>query len=103
MATNTELLNKARKAHRNRQQNAPRLLLDAIDHRIREIDPDGDPWAAAQRIAKAVNFTGIEAAYYGAMLFERDARETGRYHSDDWTMNYDIAKMLLDRLDREFA
>lgn len=98
-----KLLEVARKAHLNGQDNAPRLLLDAIEHRIREIDPDEDAWAAAKRMAKAKNNTGIEGAYWGVMMLEEDFQLEGRYHPDDWQLSFDIAEILICALDLEYA
>ena len=97
------LLEVAKKAHLNGQDNAPRLLLDAIDHRIREIDPDGDPWEAAQRMAKEKNRSGIEGGYWGIMMLEADLQREGYYHPDDWQMYFDIAEILICALDLEYA
>ena len=55
----------------------PRLLLDAVDHRIQEIDPDGDPWEASQRMAKEKNNDGIEGGYWGVMVLEEDFQREG--------------------------
>ena len=97
------LLEVAKKAHFNGQDNAPRLLLDAIDHRIREIDPDSDPWEAAQRMAKEKSNSGIEGAYWGVMILEEDFQREGRYHPDDWQLSFDVAEILICALDLEYA
>ena len=97
------LLEVAKKAHLNGQDNAPRLLLDAVDHRIREIDPDSDPWEAAQRMAKEKNFSGIEGGYWGVMVLEEDFQREGRYHPDDWQLSFDVAEILICILDLEYA
>ena len=97
------LLEVAQKAHRNGQKNATRLLLDAVDHRIREIDPDGDPWEAAQRMAKEKNNEGIRGGYWGVMILEEDFQREGRYHPDDWQLSFDVAEILICALDLEYA
>ena len=97
------LLEVAKKAHLNGQDNAPRLLLDAVDHRIREIDPDSDPWEAAQRMAKEKNNEGLRGGYWGVMVLEEDFQREGRYHPDDWQLSYDIAEILICILDLEYA
>ena len=97
------LLEVAQKAHLKGQENAPRLLLDAVDHRIREIDPDGDPWEAAQRMAKEKNNDGIEGGYWGVMSLEEDFQREGRYHPDDWQLSFDVAQILVCILDLEYA
>ena len=98
-----KLLEAAQKAHDNGQRNAPRLLLDAVDHRIREIYPDGDPWEAAQRMAKERNNDGIRGGYWGVMTLEEDFQREGRYHPDDWQLSFDIAEILICALDLEYA
>ncbi len=97
------MLDAAEQAHQQGQQNAPRLLLDALEYRIREIDPDPDSWAAAKRIAIEKNASGIKSGYWGAMLFEEDARRDGCYHEDDWRMSWDIAEIVICHLDLEYA
>ena len=98
-----KLLEAAQKAHLNGQDNAPRLLLDALDHRIREIEPGSDPWEAAQRMANERNNSGIRGAYWGVMMLEEDFKREGRYHPDDWQMCFDIAEILICALDLEYA
>ena len=96
------LLERARKALRRKQKNGPRLLLEAVDYRIREIEPDcTDLWAAAQRIAKARAKIGIEAGYWGVMLFKQDADREGRYHKDDAELLYETAEIVLRMLGPE--
>ena len=97
------LLEVAQKAHLNGQENAPRLLLDAVEHRIREIDPDRDPWEAAQHMAKEKNNSGLEGGYWGIMMLEEDFQREGYYHPDDWQMCFDIAEILICALDLEYA
>ncbi len=97
------LLEVAQKAHLNGQENAPRLLLDAVDHRIREIDPDSDPWEAAQRMAKEKDNEGIRGGYWGVMILEEDFQREGRYHPDDWQLSFDVAEILICILDLEYA
>ena len=97
------LLEVAQKAHLNGQENAPRLLLDAVDHRIREIDPDRNPWEAAQHMAKEKSNDGIEGGYWGVMVLEEDFQREGRYHPDDWQLSFDVAEILICILDLEYA
>ena len=97
------LLEAAKKAHLNGQKNAPRLLLDAVEHRIREIDPGEDSWAAADRMAKEKGNTGIEAGYRGVRMLEEDFHREGYYHPDAWQLSFDIAEILICILDLEYA
>ena len=93
------MLDAAEQAHQQGQQNAPRLLLDALEYRIREIDAGPDSWAAAKRISAEKGDTGIEAGYRGVMSFERQVRRDGGYHQDDWQMCWDIAEIVICSLD----
>ena len=97
------MLDAAEQAHQQGQQNAPRLLLDALEYRIREIDPDPDSWAAAKRISAEKDDTGIEAGYRGVMSFEREVQRDGCYHQDDWQMCWDIAEIVICSLDVRYA
>lgn len=95
-------LERARKALRRKQKNGPRLLLEAVDCRIRELEPDcTDLWAAARRIAKARGKIGIEAGYWGVMLFKQDADREGYYHKDDAELLYETAEIVLRMLGPE--
>ena len=93
------MLDAAEQAHQQGQKNAPRMILDALEYRIREIDADPDSWAAAKRISAEKDDTGIEAGYRGVMSFEREVRREGRYHQDDWQMCWDIAEIVICSLD----
>ena len=94
------ILDAADQAHQQGQKNAPRLILDALKYRIREIDPDPDSLAAAKRISAEKDDTGIEAGYRGVMSFEREVRrDGGGYHQDDWQMCWDIAEIIICSLD----
>ena len=97
------LIEKARKALRRQQKNGPRLLLEAVNYRIRELEPgcDDDYWAAAQRIAIARNEGGIEAGYWGVNQFKKDADRNGRYHQEDAQLGYEIGEILLHMLGPE--
>ena len=93
------MLDAAEQAHQQGQENAPRLLLDALEYRIREIDANPDSWAAAKSISAEKDDTGIEAGYRGVMSFEREVRRDGGYHQDDWQMCWDIAEIIICSLD----
>ena len=90
------LIEKAREALRRRQKNGPRLLLEAVDCRIRELEPDcADPWLAAQQIAKKRSLPGIEAGYRGVMLLKGDVDRDGHYDSAVGRASYEAAEVLL--------
>ena len=94
------LLEKAKKALRRKQKNGPRLLLEAVNYRIRELAPDcgDDFWAAAQQLAKTRNEGAIEAGYWGVMMFKKDADRNGIYHKEDAEMLYETAEIVLRML-----
>lgn len=95
-------LERARKALRRKQKNGPRLLLEAVDCRIRELEPDcADLWAAARRIAKARGKIGIEGGYRGLMLLKADADRNGYYHKEDAELLYETAEAVLRMLGPE--
>ena len=91
------LIEKVKKALRRQQKNGPRLLLEAVNYRIRELEPgcNDDYWAAAQRIAKACNEGGIEAGYRGLMWLKWDADRDGYYNREDGEISYEAAEILL--------
>ena len=97
------LMEKAKKALRRKQKNGPRLLLEAVNYRIREIEPDCDDdyWAAAQRIAKTRNEGAIEAGYWGVKQLKADADRNGFYHKEDADLGYEIGEILLHMLGPE--
>ena len=95
-------LERARKALRRKQKNGPRLLLEAVDYRIRELEPDcTDLWAAARRIAKARDKIGIEGGYRGLMLLKGDVDRDGHYDSAVGRASYEAAEVLLYILSNE--
>ena len=96
------LIEKDREALRRRQKNGPRLLLEAVDCRIRELEADcADPWLAAQRIAKKRSLPGIEAGYRGVMLLKGDVDRDGYYDSAVGRASYEAAEVLLYILSNE--
>ena len=102
MPSAAALIEKARKALRRKQKNGPQLLLDAVNYRIRELEPDCDDfWAAAQHLAKTRNEGGIEAGYWGVMMFKKYADRDGRYHKEDAQLGYETAEIVLHMLGPE--
>ena len=97
------LIEKAKKALRRKQKNGPQLLLDAVNYRIRELEPDcgDDFWAAAQHLAKTRNEIGIEAGYCGLMILKAAAARNGFYDKEDAELLYDTAAAVLSILDWE--
>ena len=96
------LIEKARKALRRKQKNGPQLLLDAVNYRIRELEPDCDDfWAAAQHLAKIRNKGGIEGGYCGLMILKAAADRNGFYDKEDAELLYDTATAVLSMLNSE--
>ena len=96
------LMEKAKKALRRKQKNGPRLLLEAVNYRIHELEPDcSDYWAAAQRIAKTRNEIGIEAGYRGLMIMKSAADRNGFYYKEDAELLYETAEIVLHMLGPE--
>ena len=96
------LMEKAKKALRRKQKNGPRLLLEAVNYRIHELEPDcADYWAAAQRIAKTRNKISIEGGYQGLMIMKAAADRNGYYDKEDAELLYDTATAVLRMLDSE--
>ena len=96
------LIEKAKKALRRKQKNGPQLLLDAVNYRIRELEPGCDDfWAAAQHLAKTRNEIGIEAGYCGLMILKAAAARNGFYDKEDAELLYDTATAVLNILDTE--
>ena len=97
------LLEKAKKALRRKQKNGPRLLLEAVNYRIRELAPDcgDDFWETAQQLAKTRNEGAIEAGYRGLMILKADADRNGYYDKEDAELIYDTAAAVMRMLAKE--
>ena len=96
------LMEKAKKALRRKQKNGPRLLLEAVNYRIHELEPDcSDYWAAAQRIAKTRNKGAIEGGYRGLMIMKAAADRNGSYYKEDAELLYETAEIVLHMLGPE--
>ena len=97
------LMEKARKALRRKQKNGPQLLLDAVNYRIRELEPDcgDDYWETAQHLAKTRNEGAIEAGYRGLMILKADADRNGYYDKEDAELIYDTAAAVMRMLATE--
>ena len=100
-----KLLEKAIAAKEQNPKIAPRLLLEAMQQRIREVAPDHDPdfWIAARKLARDKDDIGIEAAYWGLMMFDKDFRECGNYNEEQWEISLDVAEISIRMLEEENA
>ena len=99
------LLEKAVLAKEQNPKVAPRLLLEALQQRIREVVPDHDPdfWVAARKLARDVDDIGIEAAYYGLMRFDREFGGRGNFNHEQWEDHYVAAEYTIRQLELENA
>ena len=105
MTPTTKLLEKAVLAREKEPRIAPRLLLEALQQRIREVVPDHDPdlWKAARNLARDKNDIGIEAAYYGLMRFDIEFGERGNFNEEQWEDHYIAAEYTVRQLEEENA
>ncbi|MYC33369.1 MAG: hypothetical protein F4X64_09360 [Chloroflexi bacterium] len=97
------MIEKAKRALRRHQKNGPALLLDAVDYRLRQVDPKSDPWTVIKRMAKAHNNPAYESAYLGVQSLQEDAKRDGRYHQEDWELSCETAEIILYMLERDCA
>ncbi|MYC33699.1 MAG: hypothetical protein F4X64_11040 [Chloroflexi bacterium] len=100
-----KLLEKALLAKEQSPKIAPRLLLEALQQRIREVVPDHHPdlWVAARKLARDKDDIGIEAAYWSLMMFDRDFGERGNFNEEQWEDGYDVAEITIRLLEQEHA
>ena len=100
-----KLLEKAIAAKEQNPKIAPRLLLEALQQRIREVAPDHDPdfWSAARKLARDKDDIGIEAVYWSLMMFDKDFRERGDFNDEQWEDCFDGAEVILGMLEAEYA
>ena len=97
------LLAKARRAHEREREKAPRLLLKAVQQRVREICPDEDPWDAVRRMAEEKDDRAIRVTYRGVMLLEDDRQRNLPYDDDSWEIHTDMAEILIEMLDEYYG
>ena len=99
------LLAKAVKARERNPKDAPHLLLEALQQRIREVVPghDPDPWVAARKLARDQDDIGIESAYYGLMRFHLEYGQRGDFNEEQWEDHYAAAEITIRLLEQENA
>lgn len=93
------MIEKAKRALRRRQKNGPALLLEAVNYRIREVDPESDPWVVVKRLAKVHNHSGVESAYWGVVELKEESDRYGRYDKEDAEFRYELGEIVLSLLD----
>ena len=100
MASVATLLAQARRAYQQEREQAPALLLKAVQQRVREICPDEDPDDAVRRMAKEQNDGAIRSTYWGIALLEQDQQRNLPYDDESWEINTDMADILIEKLDQ---
>ena len=97
------MIEDAKRALCRQQKNGPALLLAAVDYRIRQIDPDSDPWTVIKRVAKARNHSGIESAYWGVAQLKEEFDQYGRYDKEEAELGYELGEIVLSLLDERLG
>ena len=99
------LLEKAVLAKEQNPKIAPRLLLEALQQRIREVVPDPDPdlWVAALNLAREVDDLGIESVCWSLLMFEKDFGGRGDFNDEQWEDCFDGAEAIIGMLEHEYA
>ena len=98
------LLERAYRARYADPENAPRIILEILQQRIRDIEPDVDDyWEAAKRLGRKRGNRNIDGGYWSAMVFEEDHR-LGRmqHNADDWEMEMEGLEHTLGLLTRDY-
>ncbi len=84
---------------------APRLLLEALQQRIREVAPDHDLdfWVAARKLAQDIDDIGIESVYWSLLMFEKDFGDRGDFNDEQWEDCFDGAEAIIGMLESKYA
>lgn len=93
-----ELIRQAEYAQKHNPAAAPLLLKQALDVRLREIDPDSEPQDTARRLTAELGHDGISSVYFGAMLDEQ-YRKKGYKWEIQWEVSRDATESALSILD----
>ena len=98
------LLERAYRARYADPENAPRIILEILQQRIRDLEPDVDDyWEAAQRLARKRGGRNIDGGYWNAVIFEEDHRLGRMQHdADDWEMMMEGFEYTLGLLTRDY-
>ena len=99
------LLEKAVLAKEQNPKVAPRLLLEALRQRIREVVPDPDPdlWVAALNLAREVDDLAIESVCWSLLMFEKDFGDRGDFNDEQWEDCFVGAELVIQMLEVEYA
>lgn len=93
-----ELIRQAEYAQKHNPAAAPLLLKQALDARLRQIDPDSEPQDTARRLTAELGHDSISSVYFGAMLDEQ-YRESGYKWEIQWEVCRDATENALSILD----
>ena len=93
-----ELIRQAEYAQKHDPAAAPLLLKQALDVRLRQIDPDSEPQDTARRLTAELGHDGISSVYFGATLDEQ-YRKTGYKWEIQWEVSRDATESALSILD----
>ena len=77
---------------------APLLLKQALDARLRQLDPDSEPQDTARRLTAELGHDSIFSVYFGAMLDEQ-YRKNGYKWEVQWEVCRDATENALSILD----
>lgn len=97
------MIEQAKVALRREQQDGPALLLAAVNYRIREVDPESDPWTVIKRVAKARNHRGIEASYSAVVELKEEADRDGVYDCEEAELCYELGEIVLSMLAERYG
>ena len=99
------LLAKAVLAKDQNPKIAPRLLLEALRQRIREVvlDPDPDLWVAARKLSREIDDLAIESVCWSLLMFEKDFGGCGDFNDEQWEDCFDGAEAIIGMLEHEYA
>ena len=100
-----KLLEKAILAKEQNPKIAPRLLLEALQQRIREVVPDHDPdlWIAARHLSREIDDIAIESVCWSLLMFEKDFGGRGNFNEEQWEDHFDGTELVLLMLEHEYA
>ena len=99
------MLEKAVLAREQDPRMAPRLLLEALQQRIREVVPGHDPdlWVAARHLSREIDDIAIESVCWNLLMFEKDFGERGNFNQEQWEDCFDGAEAVIGMLEHEYA
>lgn len=93
-----ELIRQAEYAQKHNPSAAPMLLKEALDVRLRQIDPDSEPQDTARRLTTELGHDSISSVYFGATL-DGQYRKNGYKWEIQWEVSRDATQSALSILD----